>query len=427
MDPTSLRQFAALAPPDALKIVLVLFLSFLLGLEREGRKAHAGHYIFGGVRTFPLIGLVGYTMALLAGGQILAVALGLVVVGAFLLVSYLHKLASAEDAGVTTEISGLVTYLLGAVVFYGYYWVAATVVVLSMLLLELKTALEGLSERLPSEDVITFTKFLLLTVVILPAVPNREFGPFQLNPFKTWLVVVAVSGISYGSYVLQRVTRKRGGIVLAALLGGAYSSTVMTVALARRGRRENRPNLFAGAMLLASGTMYLRVVVLLAIFSHPLVARLATPFLLLGAAAILGGFLWSRRPDPAHGALEREYEARNPLELRVAFLFAGVFMALLVITKLVLEAFGTPGVLALAALMGVTDVDPFIMGLTQTAGVAAPLAAATAAVVVATASNNLIKGIYAFAFSDRPTGIRGLAGLTALALAGLLPLLLLAR
>ena len=138
-----------------------------------------------------------------------------------------------------------------------------------MLLLELKTALEGLSERLPSEEVITFTKFLLLTVVILPAVPNRAFGPFQLNPFKTWLVVVAVSGISYGSYVLQRMTRKRGGIVLAALLGGAYSSTVMTVALARRGRRENRPNLFAGAMLLASGTMYLRLVVLLAIFSFP--------------------------------------------------------------------------------------------------------------------------------------------------------------
>ncbi len=200
----------------------------------------------------------------------------------------------------------------------------------------------------------------------------------------------------------------------------------MTVALARRGRRENRPNLFAGAMLLASGAMYLRILVLLAIFSHPLAARLAAPFLLLGAAAILGGFMWSRRPDPANGALEREYEARNPLELRVAFLFAGVFMALLVITKLVLETFGTPGVLALAALMGVTDVDPFIMGLTQTAAVSTPLAAAAAAVVVATASNNLIKGVYAFAFSDRPTGVRGLAALAGLALAGLLPLLVLA-
>jgi uncharacterized membrane protein (DUF4010 family) len=427
VEPTSLRQLAALAPPDALKIVLVLFLAFLLGLEREGRKAHGGHYIFGGVRTFPLIGLLGYTMALLGGANPLPVALGLVVIGSFLLVSYLHKLASAEDAGVTTEISGLVAYLLGAVVFYGYYWVAATVVVLSLLLLELKTALEGLSERLPAEEVITFTKFLLLTVVILPAVPNREFGPFQLNPFKTWLVVAAVSGISYGSYVLQRLTRRRGGVVLAALLGGAYSSTVMTVALARRARRESRPNLFAGSMLLASGTMYLRVVALLAIFSRALAARVAVPFLLLGATAILGGFLWSRRPDPARGALEREYEAANPLELRAAFLFAGIFVALLVVTRLVLKAFGTPGVLALAGLMGVTDVDPFIMGLTQTAGVGAAVAVAAAAVVVATASNNLVKGIYAFAFADRATGLRGLAALAGLALVGLLPLLVVAR
>ncbi len=427
MEPTSLRQLAALAPPDALKIVLVLFLSFLLGFEREGRKAHGGHYIFGGVRTFPLLGLLGYTMALLAGGQMLPVALGLVVIGAFLLVSYRHKLASAEDAGVTTEISGLVAYLLGAVVFSGYYWVAVTVVVLSLLLLELKTALEGLSERLPAEDVITFTKFLLLTVVILPAVPNREFGPFQLNPFRTWLVVAAVSGISYGSYVLQRLTRRRGGVVLAALLGGGYSSTVMTVALARRARRENRPNLFAGSMLLASGTMYLRVLALLAIFSRALAARVAVPFLLLGAAAILGGFLWSRRPDPVRGALEREYEVANPLELRAAFLFAGIFVALLVVTKLVLGAFGTPGVLALAGLMGVTDVDPFIMGLTQTAGVSTALAVAAAAVVVATASNNLVKGIYAFAFADRPTGLRGLVALAGLALVGLLPLLVIAH
>ena len=427
MDPTSLRQFAALAPPDALKIVLVLFLSFLLGLEREGRRAHGGHYIFGGVRTFPLLGLLGYTMALLGGANPLPVALGLVVIASFLLVSYLHKLAGAEDAGVTTEISGLVAYLLGAVVFYGYYWVAATVVVLALLLLELKTALEGLSERLPAEEVITFTKFLLLTVVILPAVPNREFGVFQFNPFKTWLVVVAVSGISYGSYVLQRVTRKRGGIVLAALLGGVYSSTVVTVALARRGRRESRPNLFAGAMLLASGTMYLRMLALVAIFSRALAARLTAPFLLLAATAILGGLIWVRRPAPAPGVAEREYEAKNPLELRSAFVFAGIFVALLVVTRLVVEEFGTPGVLTLAALTGVTDVAPFVMGLTQTAGIGTPMGIAALAVVVATASNNLIKGVYAFAFADRPTGLRGLAALAGLALVGLLPLLVIAR
>jgi uncharacterized membrane protein (DUF4010 family) len=354
------------------------------------------------------------------------VALGFVVVGAFLLVSYLHKLASSQDAGVTTEVSGLVTYLLGAVVCYGYYWIAVTIVVLAMLLLELKTALEGLTERIPAEDVVTFTKFLLLTVVILPAVPNREFGPFLVNPFRTWLIVAAVSGISYGSYVLQRVTRKRGGVELAALLGGAYSSTLMTIALARRARREHRPNLFAGCMVLASGVMYLRVLALLAIFNGPLAARVTLPFIALGVAAMLGGHLWSRVSDPVEGPVEPEYEAKNPLEVRSAFLFAGVFLAIMVVTKLVVERFGTIGIVALAALMGVSDVDPFIMGLTQTAGSATILATAATAVVVATASNNAIKGIYAYAFADRATGVRGLVVFLLLAAIGLLPLLVVA-
>ncbi len=423
MDESLVRNLAALTNTEAFKIVLVLFLSFLLGLEREGRKAQAGHYIFGGVRTFPLIGLLGYTIALIAGTQVLPVALGLLVVGAFLLVSYLHKLASAGEAGVTTEVSGLVTYVLGALVFHGFYWIAVTVVVLAMLLLELKAALEGLSERIPSEEVITFTKFLLLTVVILPAVPNEELTSLHINPFKTWLIVAAVSGVSYGSYVLQRLTRRRGGIVLAALLGGAYSSTVMTVALARRARRESRPNLFAGAMLLASGVMYLRVLVLVAIFNGDLAGRLAGPFLVLGAATIAAGFAWSRLPDSSSGEPQREYEAKNPLEIGSAFLFALIFLVALVATGLVLRQFGTVGIYPLAAVMGVTDVDPFIMGLTQTAGASTPVVAAGAAIVVATAANNAIKGIYARAFSDAATGNRGLAALAVLAVLGLLPLL----
>ena len=423
MEGTTAQALAALTHPEAFKIVLVLFLSFLLGLEREGHKVPGGHYLFGGVRTFPLIGLIGYAMALVSGAQLLPVALGFVVVGAFLLVSYRHKLTAAGDAGVTTEVSGLLTYLLGAVVSAGYIWIAVTVVVASMLLLELKTGLESLSERIPTEEVVTFTKFLLLTVVILPAVPNEELTPFHLNPFRTWLIVVAVSAVSYLAYVLQKLTAKRGGIQLAALLGGAYSSTVITVALARRARREAWPNLFAGSMLLASGVMYLRIVVLLAIFNGALLAPLLVPFLALAFAAALVGFLWSRVPDREGEAPRREYEARNPLEIRAAFLFAAIFVAILVATNLVLTKFGRVGIFSLAAVMGCADVDPFIMGLTQSAGTSTSLATAAAAVVVATASNNAIKGIYAFAFADRRTGWRGLAALLLLALLGLLPLL----
>ncbi len=415
----------ALSQPEAFKILLVLSFSFLLGLEREGRKALAGHYIFGGVRTFPLIGLLGYGMALLSGDQLLPVAAGLVVVGAFLLVSYLHKLATAGDAGVTTEVSGLLTYVLGAVVYHGHYWVATTVVVASMLLLELKAGLESLTETIPSEEIITFTKFLLLTAVILPIVPDRDLTRFHINPFTTWLIVAAVSGISYASYVLQRVTRARGGVVLAALLGGAYSSTVMTVVLARRARGESRPSLFAGSMVVASGAMYLRVLVLLFFFNEALLEKLAAPFLALGAAAMLAGFAWTRLPDGGVPDPERRYVAKNPLELRSAFLFAAIFIAVLIASTLVVSAFGIVGVYALAVLMGFTDVDPFILSLTQTAGAVTPLVAAAAAIVVATASNNLVKGVYAMLFADRSTGVRGFAGLAVLAVAGVLPLLLL--
>ena len=247
-------------PPEAVKILLVLFLSFLIGLEREEHKTEGKYYAFGGVRTFPLIGLIGYSMALLSGTQLLPLALGFLVIGGFLSLSYWHKLSSAEYAGVTSEMSGLATYLVGALVYYEHFWIATTLSVASLFLLELKTGLEKLANRTAPAEILTLAKFLLLTAVILPILPNREFGPFHLNPFKTWLVVVAVSTISYGSYILQKLTKGRGGIVLAAFLGGAYSSTVTTVVMSRRAAREDHPHLFAGGILIASGVMYIRLV-----------------------------------------------------------------------------------------------------------------------------------------------------------------------
>lgn len=244
-------------PPEAVKILLVLFLSFLIGLEREERKAAGGQYAFGGVRTFPLIGLIRYSIALLSGTQLIPLTLGFVVIGGFLALSYWHKLSSAEAAGVTSEMSGLATYLVGALVYYEHFWIATTLSVASLLLLELKAGLEKLADRAAPGEILTVAKFLLLTAVILPILPNQEFGPFHINPLKTWLVVVAVSTISYGSYILQKLTKEHGGVVLAAFLGGAYSSTVTTVVMSRRAAHDEHPHLFAGGILIASGVMYL--------------------------------------------------------------------------------------------------------------------------------------------------------------------------
>ncbi len=131
-----------------------------------------------------------------------------------------------------------------------------------------------LATTIAPNEIFTFAKFLLLSGVILPALPNQEFGQFHMNPFKTWLVVVAISAISYASYVLQKITKGQGGIVLAAVLGGAYSSTVTTVVMAKRAKQEQHPHLFAGGILIACGVMYLRLAALLALFNRQLMAVL---------------------------------------------------------------------------------------------------------------------------------------------------------
>lgn len=218
------------------------------------------------------------------------------------------------------------------------------------------------------------------------------------------------------------MTKAHGGIVLAALLGGAYSSTATTVVLARRVAREDRQHLFAGATLMASGMMYLRVALLVMLFNRSLIRSLGPPFAALTGVGMLAGWIWTRLPDAKISETKREYEPKNPLELGAAFLFALLFAGMLVATHLVLTYLGSAGVHSLAALTGFTDVDPFIMGMTQSAGTSTPLALASAAILIAASSNNLIKGVYAYSWSDRKTGLQSLGLLAGLAVAGLIPL-----
>jgi uncharacterized membrane protein (DUF4010 family) len=406
-------------PEDGVNLLLVLFLSFLVGLEREEHKAQV-QFSFGGVRTFPLIGLIGYSLALLSGGELLPVTLGFVVIGAFLVVSYWHKLSGGTPAGVTTEMSALATYMVGPLVYHHHVWIATALCVASLLLLQLKAGLENLARQIAPDDILTFAKFLLLSAVILPIVPDRGFTQFDLNPFRTWLVVVAVSAVSYGGYVAQRLVAAEHSVLLSALLGGAYSSTVSTVVLARRAAKEQHPRLYAGAILMASGMMYFRLIVLLGLFNWALMRTLIVPFAVLGAAAVGGGWLWTRREPNEPWYKPQPFTPANPLELRAAFVFALLFVAMLVCTQLAGSYLGRAGIFALAGVMGVTDVDPFIIGMTQQAGTAAALPTAAAAITIAAASNNIIKGVYAFALGAR---LQSLLLLLLLAAGGFLALL----
>ena len=405
------RELSPMIPPDALKIALVLALAFFIGLEREEHKQREAAYAFGGVRTFPLIGLVSYALALISAAA--ARALGDRLrrgrrLHAALVPPQARRRAARGPDHRDLRARDLCRRGAGP----------------ARALLDRDDDRRALrappraeeGARGPDQATSLRTRsspsrsFSSCSVVILPVVPDRELTRFHLNPFKTWLVVVAVSGVSFASYVLQRLLKGRGGVMLSAILGGAYSSTVTTVVLARQAKdgRSGR-TCSPGASWLRLRRDVRALVLLLAFFNRALAAELAPAFAALGVAGSAAGWVVSRRGDGAEASPRELREARNPLELRAAFLFALVFVVVLVLTNLAREYLGRAGLYSLAAIMGVTDVDPFILGLAQGGAAATPLRIAAAAIVIAAASNNVVKAIYAYSFADRTTGRRSLA------------------
>lgn len=409
-------------PKEGSQILFVLFLSFLIGLEREEHKLNDDHFAFGGVRTYPLIGMIGYSILLISGGDLMPFVMGFVVIGAFLLLAYWHKVKDSGYAGVTSEMSALATYLVGGLVQKNFLWVATTLVVITMLLLSLKVLLEGAAKKIGPNDILAFTKFLLLSTVILPLLPNQALTAFQINPLTIWLMVVAVSGVSYASYVLQKTYKKSDSILWSAILGGIYSSTVTTVVLSKRSKSQGQPRVFTGAILIASGVMYLRLVILLGLFNQDLMRQLAIPFIGLFVLATGFGYLWSISLAKSLEPLSESLEVKNPLELGAAFLFGFLFVVMVIASHFALGYFGQAGVYTLAGIMGLTDVDPFVMSMTQSSPGAGSLVIAANAIFIAAASNNLIKGVYAFFLSSENSRLQTLIFMLALSALGLIPI-----
>lgn len=409
-------------PREGSQILFVLFLSFLIGLEREERKLSDDHFAFGGVRTFPLIGMIGYSLSIVSDSTLIPYLVGLIVVSSFLLLAYWHKVKKSGYAGVTSEMSALTTYLIGGLVQHNLLWVATTLVVATILLLSLKNILEGLAKKINSDDIFTFTKFLLLSVVILPLLPNEALTQFQINPLKIWVVVVAVSAVSYASYVLHKLGKQSSGILWAAILGGIYSSTVTTIVLARRSKTSEHHRLFTGGILIASGVMYFRLILLLGLFNHELLRQLGLSFLCLSAGTIAFGFFWTKGDSQDCLTPNDSSQIKNPLEFSTALVFGLLFVAMLIATQYVVQYFGDKGLYTLAGIMGLADIDPFVMSLTQNTPSLGSFGMAANAILIAAASNNLMKGIYAFFLSSEKSKVQSSLFLVLLAVLGLTPI-----
>jgi uncharacterized membrane protein (DUF4010 family) len=411
--------------PPVTNLALLLGLSFFFGLAFEEFHRTADGPRPGGVRTFPLLAMAGGALYLADAARLLGVAAGVLVLGAWLLVYYRDRLhavdaTGAADVELIVPVCNLLAFLLGPISLGEPAWVGVGVTVAAVLLLTGRERLHDLARRVELREIVTAGQFLILTGLVLPLLPDRPVTSLTaITPYKAWLALLAVCTISYASYLLRRYVAPPGGDIWVAALGGLYSSTATTVVLARRAAADPTalPRASAG-IILATALMYPRVLTVIAIFDAKLALGLAPPLIALFLAGLaLAAWQYRRAGAPVGGDRE-EREVRNPLELNAAALFAVLFVVISVLSSWVKGQFGEAGIDILAAIVGVTDIDPFVLSLAQ--GVAAPLSfdPAAAAVLIATASNNLLKAGYAASFAGLRASLPAAGALVALALGG---------
>ncbi len=409
--------------PLVTDFALLLGLSFFFGLAFEEFYGRDGQSRPGGIRTFPLLALTGGALYRLDTDRLLPLIAGLVVLGSWLIVYYHDRLRSVDADGtphveLMVPVCNVLAYLLGPISLTQPAWLAVGITVAAVLLLTGRERLHALARRLELREIIIAGEFLILTGLVLPLLPDQPVTTLTpLTPYKAWLALLAVCTISYASYLLRRYVAPGGDLWVAAL-GGLYSSTATTVVLARRGAADRTalPRALAG-IILATALMFVRVLVVIAFFDLALAADLAPSLVSLAALGLALAFWQYRRAGAAPAEAPAETVPRNPLELSAAALFAVLFIVISIASSWVKSRFGETGIEMLAAIVGFTDIDPFVLSLAQGVAGPLPLSAAAAAVLIATASNNLLKAGYAVAFAGLRASLPAAGALLVLAAA----------
>lgn len=343
------------------RLGIALGLGLLIGLQRERTDARLA-----GFRTFPLVTLFGALSGLLAesyGGWIVAgglLALALIIVGGNLPLMR----GGGEPPGVTTEVTMLVMYSVGVYLMTGDLAVAIAICGAVAVLLHLKPQLHSLAAKIGDRDFTAVMQFALISLVVLPVLPDRYYGPYEvLNPFRIWLMVVLIVGISLSGYVAYKLLGVRAGSWAAGILGGLISSTATTVSVSRRSADvPGTAQLSAFVILVASAIVFLRVGILIGATAPSFLRSALLPLLAMFAVLIVVGGINLRGSGREAGPPP---EQGNPTELRSALLFGLLYALVLLAVAAANTAFGDRGLYVAAVLSGLTDMDAITLSIAQ--------------------------------------------------------------
>jgi uncharacterized membrane protein (DUF4010 family) len=375
-----------------------------------------------------MLALAGGVLYLLDPAHFVPFTAGLVILGAWLVIYYRAYVGAADEqgeptAGIVVLILNVHAYLLGAVALALPPWIAVTMTVVSVLLLTGREQLHALARRLDIGEIITAGQFLILTGIVLPLLPNQPITTLTpITPRQVWLALVVVCTFSYVSYLAQRYWAAATGGLWMAALGGLYSSTAVTVVLARQAKAEPAVRRQAQAgITLATAIMYLRILAIVAIFDLELARVLLLPLCALslaGFAFCALQYRFAAAPDKPSSQAMHLAASTNPLQLGAAAIFAVLFVAVSLISTVAKSQFGISGIYALAAIVGVSDIDPFVLNLAQGGVAGVANTALATAILIAASSNNILKAIYAASFAGGKATAASAGALMALAMAG---------
>jgi uncharacterized membrane protein (DUF4010 family) len=375
------------------RLAVALGIGLIVGLERgwKQRAAEEGQRV-AGIRTFALIGLLGGVWGALAqvlGDLILGFAfLGL---AALLVVAQTARARAEEDYGITTNIAALLTFALGAFAVRGDMTLAAAAGAVTVALLEVKERLHRFVMRIQDDELVAFIRLLLISVVILPLLPNEGYGPGQvLNPYILWWMVVLVAAISFVGYITVKLSGARLGLLMTGFFGGLASSTALTASFARAASRSAPAyNVLAAGVATATGTMFVRLLILVAVVSMPLAQKLLIPFLVIALVSFLAASVISRGAPKAEAA--QAHVLDKPLELVPAMLFGVLLAIITLLVYFVRQIAGETGLYGLAALSGLVDVDAISLSIARATADQVTLDIAAVAVLIAAFVNTAWK------------------------------------
>jgi len=355
-------------PQQLIDFLLVTLFSLIIGLsQRRLHPKDEGYKIFGTDRTFTFIGILGYILYILqpstmilfiGGGFVLTVLFGMY---------YFHKLSILNKYGITTIIIALITYCIAPIVITQPKWLVILIIVTVLIFTELKDSFLVMSRKFNKDEFITLGKFLVIAGVVLPIIPDEPIVSFlSITPYKVWLAVVAISSISYLSYLLKKFVFVNAGIVFSGILGGLYSSTATTIILSRKSKNATTNyHQFVAAIIFATTMKYIRVLILMFIFNSELAKMLMPIFLIMTLiSAVIGTYFLIAKKDTTVIHDENSHD-KNPLEFKVAIVFTTLFVFFSIATYYAIYYFGNQGLNALSIIVGVTDIDPFLINIFQ--------------------------------------------------------------